>query len=260
MDERKRLASDIALWLDDVPASGAANGAAVDVLVASDCSDVGALTHTVQALGHRLVGRASVRQADSLASVDAVLLDLRCEDVWDQIENAVDDCPHAPVLVVAPDDVETTELMRAMRLGATGYLLEPIEPVTLDAWLRWAARRAQRQRVLTGAGAANGERLAARTREPLVIDVTKRKVWVHGHELQLAPREFELLTLLERYRDRVVRREWLLRSLWQVADPTNTRALDVRISGVRKAIAPYESGGVPRIETVRGSGYRLVLT
>lgn len=258
MDEPKPAAPRIALWLDDGPASGGSRGAAVDVLLAADCSYAGALAHTVHALGHRVTTLASIRQSDSTASVDAVLVDLGCADAWDQIEHAVNEVAHAPVLVVAPDDVETSELMRSLQMGATGYLLEPIEPVTLDAWLRWAARRAQR--ALNRAGVADGARLGAGSREPLVIDVSKRKVWVHGHELLLAPREFELLTLLDRYRDRVVRREWLLRSLWQVADPTSTRALDVRISGVRKAIAPYESGGVPRIETVRGSGYRLVLT
>gem|GEM_PF-888459 len=228
------------------------------MLLAADDSHAGALLEHVHALGHRVTMLAPVRPPVSPTSVDAVLVDLRGSDARAYIEYAVNEVPHAPVLVVAPGDVETSELTGSLQIGATGYLLEPIEPVTLDAWLRWAARRAQR--ALSVASAADGASPRPGSREPLVIDVTKRKVWVHGYDLLLAPREFELLALLDRYRDRVVRREWLLRSLWQVSDPTNTRALDVRISGLRKALAPYASGGIPRIETVRGSGYRLVLT
>lgn len=245
-------------WHDVLPRQQHVDTASLNVLVAADCSLGDDLATTVGALGHRVFTLSEALEQRHQKSIDAVLVALGCDEAWQLIERATGEVSLAPVLVVASANTETAELMRALRHGACGYLLHPIEPVTLDAWLRWAARRAGRS-LERSEGGAGGEPSSLSAQAPLVIDLSKRKVWVHGHELTLAPREFELLALLERYRDRVVRREWLLRSLWQVSDPSNTRALDVRISGLRKAIAPHAIADVPRIETVRGSGYRLVL-
>ena len=69
-------------------------------------------------------------------------------------------------------------------------------------------------------------------------------------------KEFELLEILVRNRNRVLKRGYLLSALWNYNHTGNTRVLDVHISKLRDKIEPDSSN--PRyIRTVRGIGYKF---
>ncbi|GGV28752.1 putative response regulator [Streptomyces longisporoflavus] len=97
-----------------------------------------------------------------------------------------------------------------------------------------------------------GERLVVGDIE---LDEAGMHVHVHGRQLHLPLREFQLLSYLMRHARQVVRRQQILRDLWggELAD-TNT--LTVHIKRLREKLATGP-GSCCTIDTVRGLGYRL---
>ena len=75
-------------------------------------------------------------------------------------------------------------------------------------------------------------------------------------DIDLTPREFELLAALMKNAGKVVSREDLLRDAWGWEYLTETKAVDTHIKRLRDKIssAGYDSG---LVETVRGYGYRF---
>lgn len=85
------------------------------------------------------------------------------------------------------------------------------------------------------------------------IDLTARRVFVDGVQINLTPKEFDLLTLLAGHPNVAFSRKRLLDLVWGGELSGGTRTLDTHIKQVRHAIAPYSD----RIVTLRGVGYRF---
>jgi two-component system phosphate regulon response regulator PhoB len=91
---------------------------------------------------------------------------------------------------------------------------------------------------------------------PLRLDAVAHRVTVSGREAALGPTEFRLLRFLMARPDRVHSRGQLLDMVWGDHVYIEERTVDVHIRRLRVALEPYGADGM--IETVRGSGYRLV--
>ncbi|UOQ45623.1 winged helix-turn-helix domain-containing protein [Halobacillus salinarum] len=83
------------------------------------------------------------------------------------------------------------------------------------------------------------------------------KIQYRSEKIALLPKEFELLYFLYQRPERVFTRDELLDAVWPMDTPTD-RTVDDHIYRVRKKLQPLSS--TVRIETVRGQGYRLILT
>ena len=143
-----------------------------------------------------------------------------------------------------------TERAMSLEEGADDYLNKPFDPYELVARIRAVLRRA-RPGVPPPSAA---RRLAC---GPLVLDRPARRALLAGRELPLTPKAVAVLDYLMTHPDEVISRERLLDAVWGWDYPTGTRAVDVRIAELRKALGddPTE----PRyIETVPGQGYRFV--
>ena len=77
-----------------------------------------------------------------------------------------------------------------------------------------------------------------------------------GIELELKPREFELLALLTRNKGRAFTRDQVLERLWGHDYIGDTRTVDVHVRWLREKIEPLPSKP-KRIVTIRGVGYRF---
>jgi DNA-binding response OmpR family regulator len=88
------------------------------------------------------------------------------------------------------------------------------------------------------------------------VDDAARRAWRGGHELDLTPKEFDLLSLLARERGNVVRREEIMEQVWDAHWFGSTKTLDVHVSSLRRKLGddPLEPS---LLTTVRGVGYRL---
>ena len=76
-----------------------------------------------------------------------------------------------------------------------------------------------------------------------------------GRQVDLQPREFQLLEFLMRNADRVVTRTMLLEAVWDFHFDPKTNIVETHISRLRSKLSQY--GGAELIHTVRGAGYAL---
>jgi two-component system, OmpR family, phosphate regulon response regulator PhoB len=125
------------------------------------------------------------------------------------------------------------------------YVTKPFSPRELKARIKAVLRRR--------APESAQESLAV---GPLRLDPAAHRVWVDGREAKLGPTEFRLLRFLMARPDRVHSRAQLLDMVWGDHVYIEERTVDVHVRRLRVALEPF--GADSMIETVRGSGYRLV--
>jgi two-component system, OmpR family, response regulator RegX3 len=86
----------------------------------------------------------------------------------------------------------------------------------------------------------------------LTIDTRARRAQLDGDELELTPKEFELLTALARDPGAALSRRRLLEEVWNTSWFGSAKTIDVHIGALRRKL-----GDPGWIETVRGVGFRL---
>lgn len=144
------------------------------------------------------------------------------------------------VLVAAADG---TDVVRVLDAGADDLLLSPVSAREFDARLRAIVRRAT---------PPPGPSLEVGT---LRLEPQERRAWRDDHELELSPREFDLLEVFMRHPGRLLTREFLLDGVWDIAYLGRSNVVDQGVSHVRRKIdRPF---GRDDLQTVRGAGYRL---
>jgi len=145
---------------------------------------------------------------------------------------------------------ESTERAMALIEGADDYINKPFDPHELAARIKAVLRRASPgQPPLTVA-----ERLRS---GDLVVDRTKRRAYLNAEEITLSPKAMSLLEYMITHPDELLSRERLLDSVWGWDYPIGTRAVDTRVSELRRVLGDDPSD--PQyIETLSGQGYRFI--
>ena len=88
------------------------------------------------------------------------------------------------------------------------------------------------------------------------MELDRHKVKSGGNAVELTVKEFEVLRMLLENAGKVVRREQLIREVWDTSWFGSTKTLDVHVSALRKKLGDNPSS--PRfIHTVRGIGFRF---
>ena len=87
----------------------------------------------------------------------------------------------------------------------------------------------------------------------LTVDTLGRRVLVDGEEMQLTPKEYELLFYMVMNRGIALSRERLLREIWGYSYTGDDRTLDTHIKMLRSNLGPYRG----YIVTLRGMGYKF---
>jgi DNA-binding response OmpR family regulator len=129
--------------------------------------------------------------------------------------------------------------VRGLDEGADDYLVKPFALAELLARVRALLRR------------DTAGRSAVLTVGPIVLDVARHVVTLHGERLALTPKEFGVLEYLMTRPGHVVSSEELLEHVWDAnADPF-TQTVRVTVGTLRRKL------GEGSIETVVGRGYRL---
>jgi two-component system copper resistance phosphate regulon response regulator CusR len=149
-----------------------------------------------------------------------------------------------PVLILtAKDSIE--DRVAGLDAGADDYLVKPFAFAELLARIRALGRRGQ------------PDRPARREVADLELDAITRRVARQGREIELTPKEFELLDYLMRYQGQTVSREMLAREVWHAvarATPLDN-VIDVHIARLRRKIDdPFP---VKLVQTIRGVGFQL---
>jgi DNA-binding response OmpR family regulator len=186
--------------------------------------------------------------ADAVAAAetaDFVLLDLGLPDLdGGEVCRRIRARTDVPIIVVTAREDEL-DRVRLLEIGADDYVVKPFGFRELVARIRAVRRR-------TGRSDRDGP--AVQQLGPLEIDRSARRVRVHGVEVELTPKEFDLLAYLAETPGQVRTREDIIANVWDEHWWGPTKTLDVHISALRRKLA-----GVELITTLRNVGYRLDL-
>ena len=148
-----------------------------------------------------------------------------------------------PVLILtAKDSVE--DKIKGLDHGADDYLTKPFSFEELLARMRALLRRPAHLTDKTVLECAN-----------LKLDLIKRQAWAGDAEITLSQKEFSLLEFLMRHAGEVVSRTAIAEHVWDLHFDPMSNTIDVYINFLRKKIG--ETPSKSKIETIRGTGYRL---
>lgn len=147
-----------------------------------------------------------------------------------------------PVLVLTARSA-IADRVAGLNAGADDYLSKPFAPEELIARVAALLRRTQ--------GESGGEIVCGRVR----YEVSSQTVRVNDTTIVLAPREVQLLDLLMRHRDKVVRKSRIESVFFGLGDEFSSNAAEVSVHRLRKRLVALDAGA--EIVTVRGLGYLL---
>jgi DNA-binding response OmpR family regulator len=208
---------------------------------------------------------ASALNAAHTEKPDLIVLDIMLPGV-DGLEvcrqlRREDETAMVPIIMLTAKSDEIDKVV-GLEVGADDYVTKPFGRRELLARVRALLRRADYP-------SANEERQSSqengiesqpvsRNKElvagPLRIDLGSRCVNCRGQDLELQPKQFDLLTYLMRNRGTVLTRDQLLHNVWGYDYAGDTRTVDVHIRWLREKLE--EDPANPKlIQTVRGVGY-----
>ena len=176
---------------------------------------------------------------------DLVLLDLMLPEIHglDVLKRIRVSNPTIPViLLTAKNDVK--DKVAGLDLGANDYITKPFEIEEVLARIRACLR------LTTGSGNSMLHRFGE-----LELNESTREVSRSGRQVDLTPREFDLLLYFLRNPLQVLSREQVLNAVWGYDYYGDTNVIDVYIRYLRKKVDAGEA--VTYIQTVRGIGYVL---
>jgi DNA-binding response OmpR family regulator len=192
----------------------------------------------VAVTGEEAIEQAAA-EAPSLIMLDLMLPDLDGIDVCRRVRQRSD----VPILMLTARDDDIDKII-GLEVGADDYLTKPFNPGELVARVKSILRRANpERRELESAYLEHGD---------LSIDAGRREVTVGDEEIQLAPKEFDLLWELMDHQGLVLNRDQLLERVWGYTFAGDTRTVDVHVRQLRRKL-----GDASPIVTVWGVGYKV---
>jgi DNA-binding response OmpR family regulator len=169
-----------------------------------------------------------------------------------------------PILMLTARSEEIDRVL-GLEVGADDYVVKPFSIRELMARVRAMLRRVSLDAQMNQADAMQTAPVAGLggavvppaaqpiTRGSLIVDVASHSASLDGQDLDLTPKEFELLALLAAHPGRAFSRDFLLQSLWGYDYDGVDRTVDTHIVRLRKKLGAVGD----QIVTVWGVGYRF---
>ena len=165
-------------------------------------------------------------------------------DGW-QVCREVRKISNIPIIMLTAKD-ETFDKVLGLELGADDYVVKPFDMKELVARIKAVTRRFQ------AADAPEKELVFP----GLTININQYTVMYMGKELEMPPKELELLYFLASHPGMVFTREQLLEQVWGYDYFGDSRTVDVHVKRLREKLTEGEKFGW-QIKTVWGVGYKF---
>ena len=230
------------------------------LIVEDDENTLAAIRYVLEREGYTVSAAITGPQAVELArstQPDIVLLDIMLPEMDGfQVCRMIRQESDVPIVVLSARADEFDRVL-ALEIGADDYVAKPFSLRELVARLRARLRRGTHRQSQTHAPEpdrdSHDEVFHA---SDLEIDLRSHTAKLRGFDLELKPREFELLKLLVRNTGRVCTRDYILEDVWGSSYSGSDHTIAVHIRWLREKIEQDPNRPI-RIKTVRGTGYRF---
>lgn len=190
----------------------------------------------------------------NLVLLDLMLPGLDGYEVCRQIRRTSD----APIIMLSAKG-EVFDKVLGLELGADDYIMKPFDSKELIARIKAVLRRFKQESpqepapVSGGVLHRQGEYVAY---EDLVINQSNYSVVYMGNQIEMPPKELELLYYLAAHPNQVFSREQLLSRIWGYDYMGDTRTVDVHVKRIREKLRDHAQWS---LRTVWGIGYKFEL-
>lgn len=221
------------------------------ILVVEDERDLRyILSANIKGEGYRVVAAADAESALVLTRKqrpDLIVLDVQLPKMDGfELLRILRQEAQVPVIFLTAKKSEVDRVL-GLKLGADDYVTKPFSTEELLARIKAILRRT----------APKPEALRGLRVGGLEVDFDRHEVRVQGKLRRLAPREFQLLTMLIEAKGKVLSRDQLLEAIWGYDESMeiNTRTVDQHVARLRRKLLTEKD----RIETVTNAGYKIRL-
>lgn len=174
---------------------------------------------------------------------DLILLDLMLPGLSGlEVCRIIRSKSQVPIIMLTARDDDIDKIV-GLEVGADDYVTKPFNARELVARVKAILRRAPATAQPIGGTLSHGS---------VTIDRGRHEVKVAGEEVQLAPKEFDLLWTLLEERGHVLTRDQLLERVWGYTFAGDTRTVDVHVRQLRRKL-----GDACPVVTVWGVGYKV---
>jgi DNA-binding response OmpR family regulator len=180
----------------------------------------------------------------SLIILDLMLPEISGLDICKSIRKTSD----IPIIMVTAKDSEA-DRVAGLEIGADDYVIKPFSVRELLSRVRAVLRRTDMSK--------NEKSSQVIKVGNIEIDIGKYEAKVNDKQINLRPREFELLYALCENKGNLMSREQIFDEIWGYTFIGNSKTLDVHIQRIREKIEKNPKDP-KKLITVRGVGYKLV--
>jgi len=222
------------------------------ILVVDDIEDIRSLLQeALQASGYHTLEAADGREALSMIeaeSPDLVILDIAMPvmsgfQVLRQLRKNSD----IPIIMLSAR-TDTVDKVESLELGADDYITKPFEIAEMTARVEAVLRRRKTiSNVINKVEFNDGQ---------LLIDLAKRRVTLKGEEVELTPKEYELLRELVLNAGTVLEYQRILDAVWGKEYGNAKELVQVTLKRLRAKIE-VDPGNPKYVLTISGVGYRF---
>ncbi len=157
-----------------------------------------------------------------------------------------------PVIMLTAKGEESNRV-QGFEVGADDYIVKPFSPREVVLRVKAVLRRTSSTKIQEGSTNTNNLIVFPH----LTIDLDAYRVTSNGQEIQLTPKEYELLVFLAQSPDKVYKREDLLKEVWQYEFFGDLRTVDTHVKRLREKLTSVSKEAAKMIVTVWGIGYKL---
>lgn len=183
---------------------------------------------------------------------DLYILDIMLPEVNGlQIVKTIRKIKDTPIILVTAK-AEETDKIRGFSLGIDDYVTKPFSPAELVARTKAHIQRYETLKKLPQDDVSN--RIEIRG---LLINLENRQVFMNGNEVDLTPKEYDLLILLSNTPNKVFSKEEIFQKVWGFESDQDIPTITVHIRKLREKLE-FDPSNPEYIMTVWGVGYKVV--
>ena len=188
-------------------------------------------------------GRIALEQYPEVKP-DLILLDINMPEVNGyEVARQIRETDKHTLIFFLTDRTDKTDRLEGFKVRANDYLSKPFYPEELIARIRERFD-----------GLDEGNEKEIYTIGNTTFDYTNNELRTSASKVLITSRQAEILRLLVKHMDSAVSRETILEQVWGVSSHTNSLALNVQISYLRKALRNDDS---VQIESLMKKGYAI---